>query len=168
MEVMCGEVFFFFSSRRRHTRSKRDWSSDVCSSDLSPGTGVPDAADSETELLLVESWDVAQAESSEVTTRSNRTARSAERFFTQRTYLCRCLMQAAVSGRFCGEERRPSRSQISRFERTSRAASRTGRALISRWSDHRLALQKARRHDRQNDQFTATVARAAFGDIFAW
>src|SRR5699024_11338498 len=27
-------VLFFFSSRRRHTRSKRDWSSDVCSSDL--------------------------------------------------------------------------------------------------------------------------------------
>src|SRR5699024_8842133 len=26
---------FFFSSRRRHTSSKRDWSSDVCSSDLS-------------------------------------------------------------------------------------------------------------------------------------
>src|SRR5438874_1290553 len=25
--------FFFFSSRRRHTRSLRDWSSDVCSSD---------------------------------------------------------------------------------------------------------------------------------------
>src|SRR5699024_11746826 len=25
---------FFFSSSRRHTRSKRDWSSDVCSSDL--------------------------------------------------------------------------------------------------------------------------------------
>src|SRR5699024_11272262 len=30
---------FFFSSRRRHTRSKRDWSSDVCSSDL-PGVAV--------------------------------------------------------------------------------------------------------------------------------
>src|SRR5699024_12230472 len=29
MTFMC-----FFSSRRRHTRSKRDWSSDVCSSDL--------------------------------------------------------------------------------------------------------------------------------------
>src|SRR5699024_12053029 len=26
----------FFSRRRRHTRSKRDWSSDVCSSDLPP------------------------------------------------------------------------------------------------------------------------------------
>src|SRR5699024_1268251 len=29
--------YFFFSSRRRHTRSKRDWSSDVCSSDLLSG-----------------------------------------------------------------------------------------------------------------------------------
>src|SRR2546429_3547891 len=28
--------FFFFSSRRRHTRCSRDWSSDVCSSDLRP------------------------------------------------------------------------------------------------------------------------------------
>src|SRR5207237_5080461 len=27
-------LFFFFSSRRRHTRFKCDWSSDVCSSDL--------------------------------------------------------------------------------------------------------------------------------------
>src|SRR5204862_3632462 len=30
-------VVFFFSSRRRHTRSLRDWSSDVCSSDLTTG-----------------------------------------------------------------------------------------------------------------------------------
>src|SRR5690606_40368254 len=29
--ILC---FFFFSSRRRHTRFSRDWSSDVCSSDL--------------------------------------------------------------------------------------------------------------------------------------
>src|SRR5699024_9556133 len=36
---------FFFSSRRRHTRSKRDWSSDVCSSDLAETLGDdPDAA----------------------------------------------------------------------------------------------------------------------------
>src|SRR5207249_5757005 len=33
--VVCS-LYFFFSSRRRHTRSKRDWSSDVCSSDLLP------------------------------------------------------------------------------------------------------------------------------------
>src|ERR1035437_208302 len=31
------DCFFFFSSRRRHTRYWRDWSSDVCSSDLKPG-----------------------------------------------------------------------------------------------------------------------------------
>ena len=31
--VSC--LFFFFSSRRRHTRFTSDWSSDVCSSDLS-------------------------------------------------------------------------------------------------------------------------------------
>src|SRR3989449_4913135 len=30
----CCCFFFFFSSRRRHTRCSRDWSSDVCSSDL--------------------------------------------------------------------------------------------------------------------------------------
>src|SRR5690606_27925352 len=30
----CIYFFFFFSSRRRHTRFSRDWSSDVCSSDL--------------------------------------------------------------------------------------------------------------------------------------
>src|SRR5271169_6997339 len=37
-------ILFFFSSRRRHTRCYRDWSSDVCSSDLvvaSLGPGKP-------------------------------------------------------------------------------------------------------------------------------
>src|SRR5690349_23626573 len=33
-------LVFFFSSRRRHTRSLRDWSSDVCSSDLDHGFRV--------------------------------------------------------------------------------------------------------------------------------
>src|SRR5256885_7840281 len=32
--VECVLSFFFFSSRRRHTRLQGDWSSDVCSSDL--------------------------------------------------------------------------------------------------------------------------------------
>src|SRR2546430_7665098 len=31
------QIFFFFSSRRRHTRFDCDWSSDVCSSDLLTG-----------------------------------------------------------------------------------------------------------------------------------
>src|SRR2546422_1096487 len=40
-------LFFFFSSRRRHTRCSRDWSSDVCSSDL--GTRAFD-------LILKDGW----------------------------------------------------------------------------------------------------------------
>src|SRR6266436_3371590 len=43
--------FFFFSSRRRHTRCSRDWSSDVCSSDLDVRGGLglrpPAVADEE-------------------------------------------------------------------------------------------------------------------------
>src|SRR5687768_17622795 len=36
---VCCFFFFFFSSRRRHTRCSRDWSSDVCSSDLTASAG---------------------------------------------------------------------------------------------------------------------------------
>src|SRR2546429_5900154 len=35
IDILDSDVLrFFFSSRRRHTRCSRDWSSDVCSSDL--------------------------------------------------------------------------------------------------------------------------------------
>src|SRR3712207_7550885 len=34
VSILLSLLFFFFSSRRRHTRYWRDWSSDVCSSDL--------------------------------------------------------------------------------------------------------------------------------------
>src|SRR5215217_9121942 len=45
-------LFFFFSSRRRHTRYWRDWSSDVCSSDLA-GLAAPLAgADPPAELVI--------------------------------------------------------------------------------------------------------------------
>src|SRR3712207_8535693 len=37
--IVCTIDVFFFSSRRRHTRYWRDWSSDVCSSDLAVATG---------------------------------------------------------------------------------------------------------------------------------
>src|SRR2546429_1702793 len=39
MTARVVSVFFFFSSRRRHTRCSRDWSSDVCSSDLATKLG---------------------------------------------------------------------------------------------------------------------------------
>src|SRR6266511_1239773 len=40
-ENICTAISFFFSSRRRHTRFSRAWSSDVCSSDLAPARGLP-------------------------------------------------------------------------------------------------------------------------------
>src|SRR5205814_6932845 len=43
--VCC--VYFFFSSRRRHTRCLSDWSSDVCSSDL----GAPSVDQQRYELM---------------------------------------------------------------------------------------------------------------------
>src|SRR5271165_7224850 len=60
-------VLFFFSSRRRHTRFSRDWSSDVCSSDLKGKVrylGVTEAGSSDPEHAMVERavedgvWDV--------------------------------------------------------------------------------------------------------------
>src|SRR6266550_5744806 len=47
--------FFFFSSRRRHTRCSRDWSSDVCSSDL----GSIDAPDPRTVIFHLQ-WPEAE------------------------------------------------------------------------------------------------------------
>src|SRR5260221_6595712 len=45
LRVLCCPLSpFFFSSRRRHTRSLCDWSSDVCSSDLSTGMRAVGAA----------------------------------------------------------------------------------------------------------------------------
>src|SRR2546421_990736 len=58
--VCCGEwvvfvvFFFFFSSRRRHTSSDRDWSSDVCFSDLFPHiTDPPDVIADAVGLLIM-------------------------------------------------------------------------------------------------------------------
>ena len=51
---MVGVSWFFFSSRRRHTRLRRDWSSDVCSSDLDDFASL---ADEDEMGLLAEFWD---------------------------------------------------------------------------------------------------------------
>src|SRR2546426_2347892 len=47
-------VYFFFSSRRRHTRLQGDWSSDVCSSDLCRLAGDHGAAVGHFEAALAE------------------------------------------------------------------------------------------------------------------
>src|SRR5438067_7468032 len=54
IHVLGGNLkLFFFSSRRRHTRSKRDWSSDVCSSDLNHASYVLTARDVR---LMTDPW----------------------------------------------------------------------------------------------------------------
>src|SRR5690606_40802963 len=61
IKILC----FFFSSRRRHTRFSRDWSSDVCSSDLKehkPSNSAIDAANEiGVKLLNVEEYRALQA-----------------------------------------------------------------------------------------------------------
>src|SRR5699024_11225200 len=65
LDTIFNVYIFFFSSRRRHTRSKRDWSSDVCSSDLTITLydyiqselikkGLNEFVDSEGELVIFE------------------------------------------------------------------------------------------------------------------
>src|SRR6266849_5005428 len=52
-------VLFFFSSRRRHTRSTRDWSSDVCSSDLGRRARINESGEAATRSQEhTESWPV--------------------------------------------------------------------------------------------------------------
>src|SRR5690349_245898 len=57
------KTLFFFSSRRRHTRSLRDWSSDVCSSDLVDDVIVP-KFDTKyiAQLILARHWKTASEE----------------------------------------------------------------------------------------------------------
>src|SRR2546429_1529647 len=65
--LLHGEVmfvfFFFFSSRRRHTRCSRDWSSDVCSSDLQDFRRAisTDAAAGSTAVTSLSPWARRQA-----------------------------------------------------------------------------------------------------------
>src|SRR4030043_1176428 len=64
---------FFFSSRRRHTRCSRDWSSDVCSSDLT-GAGRNDLTSFQTTLAdLASDNDRIKSDLLAVTTRADET-----------------------------------------------------------------------------------------------
>src|SRR6266480_5398290 len=49
-------LFFFFSSRRRHTRLTCDWSSDVCSSDLTPSQAATLAGQTELDPPGPQPW----------------------------------------------------------------------------------------------------------------
>src|SRR2546427_6990488 len=60
MSLCC--VFFFFSSRRRHTRFDCDWSSDVCSSDLSRVENGHTVPSLETLAKIAEAMDISLAD----------------------------------------------------------------------------------------------------------
>src|SRR5256886_5862119 len=58
---LLGVIFFFFSSRRRHTRFDCDWSSDVCSSDLGLRLQLAPARGEQIVLALQDEEDRARA-----------------------------------------------------------------------------------------------------------
>src|SRR5437762_13049705 len=66
-------VYFFFSSRRRHTRYIGDWSSDVCSSDL-----LIDVVDQLLEAAEVDRHDVVDRQAGEMAHRPDRERRPAD------------------------------------------------------------------------------------------
>src|SRR5207253_7223446 len=75
-----GNGKFFFSSRRRHTRWPRDWSSDVCSSDLLRRNGAFAELDESHALVAVASNDFHRlGVSIDATTQDRRGQRSEER-----------------------------------------------------------------------------------------
>src|SRR5689334_23434070 len=67
-------LFFFFSSRRRHTRWNCDWSSDVCSSDL--GTWEQFLRINQVNLHFLSYWDVlTEADAKELLKRDRKSTR---------------------------------------------------------------------------------------------
>src|SRR2546430_4044150 len=83
--------FFFFSSRRRHTRFDCDWSSDVCSSDLSSLRRMPDTRSSDSSAASMASMHCQYSPSSRAVT-----ARSEEHtseLQSQSNLVCRLLLE---------------------------------------------------------------------------
>src|SRR5438067_3540034 len=91
---MRRQTCFFFSSRRRHTSSKRDWSSDVCSSDLRGYLTCPDCNGAR---LRREARDV-QVAGRTIDRVSALTVREAQDFFEIGRASCRERVEISVGG----------------------------------------------------------------------
>src|SRR2546429_9663951 len=89
---VADDRFFFFSSRRRHTRCSRDWSSDVCSSDLAPGDRSPTESSWSRLLSLAELCAVSMDSRGRNRKTSARTLAGVER----RKDIVGCLLETAL------------------------------------------------------------------------
>src|SRR2546430_9495828 len=77
------DEFFFFSSRRRHTRFDCDWSSDVCSSDLSAAEAC----------LAVLAWAPRPFEERFESSAANRSEEHTSELQSQSNLVCRLLLE---------------------------------------------------------------------------
>src|SRR2546430_11289580 len=87
----AANLFFFFSSRRRHTRFDCDWSSDVCSSDLSTviGQGIP----SMPIIVVTPGVSGAPPSSSVTVSTTNRSEEHTSELQSQSNLVCRLLLE---------------------------------------------------------------------------
>src|SRR5436309_4549019 len=111
VKVRCNACFIpdsyysiFFSSRRRHTRFSRDWSSDVCSSDLWTSSGATlalRAASSTVSCRLSRAWASGDSSVSTIASRVRAYSISTLRFRVARP--CSCHSSADVDVAWRGE-----------------------------------------------------------------
>src|SRR2546427_6620371 len=90
-------IFFFFSSRRRHTRFDCDWSSDVCSSDLtSPrarGASIPSPRTTALSPSQYAGWSTWNASGDGAQPRSTRSEEHTSELQSQSNLVCRLLLE---------------------------------------------------------------------------
>src|SRR5699024_12180013 len=100
---------FFFSSRRRHTRSKRDWSSDVCSSDLASKLRHGKRTSSPgPEVICTSCWHSAEEPQPTVTCSGVRSRCSASASFSSEIGRASCRERVDISACTCGGQEKKS------------------------------------------------------------
>src|SRR5690606_39751108 len=112
--VVTSSFVFFFSSRRRHTRFSRDWSSDVCSSDLRRAEEARKAY--EEELARLERENDAYERAVERSRREREAANRAQQeyFAAQRRQIGRasCRESVWIAGGSVAREKRDESSEL--------------------------------------------------------
>src|SRR5690349_21953228 len=97
-------IFFFFSSRRRHTRSLRDWSSDVCSSDLNRIKNPPGKRRISFRISRIVSV-ASTRDDSNVSDRRTRSEEHTSELQSRRDLVCRLLLEKKKNKQKHGHQR---------------------------------------------------------------